>query len=61
MKCLFCQNYPISQYGNGREMDADTLAGGMLRLRGQGVHNVNFVTPTPHVPQMLEAILLARG
>jgi len=61
MKCLFCQNYPISQYGNGREMDADTLAGEMLRLRGQGVHNVNFVTPTPHVPQMLEAILLARG
>ena len=61
MKCLFCQNYPISQYGNGREMDAETLAGEMLRLRGSGVHNVNFVTPTPHAPQMLEAILLARG
>ena len=61
MKCLFCQNYPISQYGNGREMDAGTLAGEMLRLRGLGVHNVNFVTPTPHAPQMLEAILLARG
>ncbi len=61
MKCLFCQNYPISQYGNGREMDAETLAGEMLRIREQGVHNVNFVTPTPHVPQMLEAVLLARG
>jgi putative pyruvate formate lyase activating enzyme len=61
MKCLFCQNYPISQYGNGREMEAETLAGEMLRLREQGVHNVNFVTPTPHVPQMLEAVLLARG
>ena len=48
MKCLFCQNYPISQYGNGREMEAETLAGEMLRLREQGVHNVNFVTPTPH-------------
>lgn len=60
MKCLFCQNYPISQYGNGREMEAETLAGEMLRLREQGAHNVNFVTPTPHVPQMLEAILLAR-
>jgi len=60
MKCLFCQNYPISQYGNGREMDAETLAGEMLRIRGEGVHNVNFVTPTPHVPQMLEAIRLAR-
>ncbi len=61
MKCLFCQNYPISQYGNGREMDTETLAGEMLRLREQGVHNVNFVTPTPHVPQMLEAVRLARG
>jgi len=61
MKCIFCQNYPISQFGNGREMDPETLAGEMLRLRGLGVHNVNFVTPTPHAPQMLEAILLARG
>ena len=61
MKCLFCQNYPISQYGNGREMDTETLAGEMLRLRDLGVHNVNFVTPTPHAPQMLDAILLARG
>jgi putative pyruvate formate lyase activating enzyme len=61
MKCLFCQNYPISQYGNGREMDAETLAGEMLRLRNQGVHNINFVTPTPHASQMLEAVLLARG
>jgi putative pyruvate formate lyase activating enzyme len=61
MKCLFCQNYPISQYGNGREMDTETLAGEMLRLRDLGVHNVNFVTPTPHAPQMLEAVLLARG
>jgi putative pyruvate formate lyase activating enzyme len=61
MKCIFCQNYPISQYGNGREMDTETLAGEMLRLRGLGVHNVNFVTPTPHVPQMLDAVLTARG
>ncbi|MGE5284520.1 MAG: radical SAM protein, partial [Actinomycetota bacterium] len=61
MRCLFCQNYPISQYGNGREMDAETLAREMLRLRDSGVHNVNFVTPTPHAPQMLEAVLLARG
>lgn len=61
MKCLFCQNYPISQYGNGREMDTETLAGKMLLLQERGAHNVNFVTPTPHVPQILEAILLARG
>ena len=60
MTCLFCQNYPISQYGNGREMDTETLAGEMVRLQERGTHNVNFVTPTPHVPQMLEALLLAR-
>jgi len=61
MKCLFCQNYPISQHGNGQEMDTETLAGKMLLLQERGAHNVNFVTPTPHAPQMLEAILLARG
>ena len=61
MKCLFCQNYPISQYGNGRDMDTETLAGEMLLLRKRRAHNVNFVTPTPHAPQMREAILLARG
>jgi putative pyruvate formate lyase activating enzyme len=61
MKCLFCQNYPISQYGNGREMDAQTLAAEMLRLQDQGAHNVNLVTPTPHVPQILEAVSIARG
>jgi len=60
MKCLFCQNYPISQYGNGREMETETLAGEILRLSERGTHNVNFVTPTPHVPQMVEALLLAR-
>lgn len=61
MKCLFCQNYPISQYGNGREMDAQALAAEMLRLQGQGAHNVNLVTPTPHVPQILDAVSIARG
>ncbi len=61
MKCIFCQNYPISQYGNGREMDAESLAAAILRLEAMGAHNVNFVTPTPHVPQMMEAVLIARG
>jgi len=61
MKCVFCQNYPISQFGNGREVRTETLANEMLRLQERGAHNVNFVTPTPHAPQMLQAILLARG
>ncbi|MEW6721216.1 MAG: radical SAM protein [Thermodesulfobacteriota bacterium] len=60
MTCLFCQNYPISQLGNGREMDTETLAGELLRLQEKGAHNVNFVTPTPHAPQLAEAVRAAR-
>ena len=61
MKCVFCQNYPISQLGNGREMSAKTLAEEILSLQRRGAHNVNFVTPTPHAPQLVEAVLRARG
>jgi len=60
LTCLFCQNYPISQLGNGREMDAETLAGELAGLQAKGAHNVNFVTPTPHVPQLVEAVRIAR-
>ena len=60
LTCLFCQNYPISQLDNGREMDGETLASELLKLQARGAHNVNFVTPTPHVPQMAEAVMLAR-
>ncbi len=60
MTCLFCQNYPISQLGNGRDMDAETLAGELLRLQAKGAHNVNLVTPTPHVPQLVDAVRIAR-
>jgi len=61
MTCLFCQNYPISQLGNGREMDVDALAAALLRLERRGAHNVNFITPTPHVPQIAEAVRAARA
>jgi len=60
MACLFCQNYPISQLDNGRKMDREALAQELLKLQARGAHNVNFVTPTPHVPQMVEAVHLAR-
>jgi putative pyruvate formate lyase activating enzyme len=61
MACLFCQNYPISQYGNGKEMTSRELAEKLLGLQDKGVHNVNFVTPTPHVPRLIEAVGWARG
>jgi putative pyruvate formate lyase activating enzyme len=59
LACRFCQNYPISRLGVGRDLSPEAFAGGILGLARQGVHNVNFVTPTPWVPQILEALLLA--
>ena len=60
-RCQFCQNYPISQLGVGQDADAQRLAGMMLELQGRGCHNINFVTPSHYVPQMLEALPIAIG
>lgn len=59
LKCLFCQNFPISQLGNGDQLTTVALAGQMLRLQRQGVHNINFVTPTHYLPQIMAALWLA--
>lgn len=60
-KCLFCQNYPISQYRYGNTVSIARLAEMMLELQGRGAHNINFVTPTHFAPQMLAAADLAAG
>lgn len=57
--CLFCQNYEISHLGEGKEVDADRLAKFMLTLQEMGCHNINFVTPTHVVPQIMSALVLA--
>ncbi|MBI1922601.1 MAG: radical SAM protein [Geobacter sp.] len=59
LRCRFCQNFPISQLGNGEEITAAGLASRMLKLQRQGVHNINFVTPTHFLPQILAALYLA--
>lgn len=59
LKCVFCQNFPISQFGNGEVITTRELAGRMLKLQRQGVHNINFVTPTHYLPQILAALWLA--
>lgn len=59
LKCRFCQNFPISQFGNGYEFTPQVLAERMLRLQKQSVHNINFVTPTHFMPQILAALWLA--
>ena len=60
LSCVFCQNYDISQLDQGREASAEALARMMLSLQDSGCHNINFVTPTHVVPQILEALVLAR-
>ena len=57
--CVFCQNWEISHLGEGSEVDSKTLAGMMLQLQRQGCHNINFVTPTHVVPQILDALAYA--
>jgi len=59
LKCCFCQNYSISQLGEGQEVEARELAGMMLSLERRGCHNINFVSPTHVVPQILEALEIA--
>ncbi|BBO73371.1 radical SAM protein [Desulfosarcina widdelii] len=57
--CNFCQNFEISHLGEGRELDDEQLAAIMLDLQQSGCHNINFVTPTHVVPQILSALLIA--
>jgi putative pyruvate formate lyase activating enzyme len=63
LRCVFCQNYDISLEGIGRPVTAHELAAMMLNLQQRGCHNINFVTPTHVMPQILEAlgIAVARG
>ncbi len=54
--CNFCQNYEISHEGLGEEVTDETLAGMMIALQDQGCHNINLVTPTHVVVQILSAL-----
>lgn len=57
--CIFCQNYSISHLGEGREVSFDRLSSMMIELQKLGCHNINFVSPTHYVPQVLKALLKA--
>ena len=61
MRCVYCQNYPISQLRHGREMSTDELSECMLELQDKGPHNINFVTPSHFAPQIVEALYSAVG
>ncbi len=57
--CTFCQNFEISHLREGAEVEPGQLAAMMLRLAKNGCHNINFVTPTHVVPQILESLVVA--
>jgi putative pyruvate formate lyase activating enzyme len=57
--CLFCQNFDISHDGQGRDVSNQELAEMMLSLQDMGCHNINFVTPSHVVPQILAAVKIA--
>ncbi|MFQ5860305.1 MAG: radical SAM protein [Dehalococcoidia bacterium] len=56
LRCVFCQNFDISQLGTGEDVTPKELARMMVRLQEMGCHNINFVTPEHVVPQIMEAL-----
>lgn len=59
LSCAFCQNYEISQEGRGCEVPPDKLADMMIRLQQRGCGNINIVSPTHIVPQLIQSIGIA--
>jgi putative pyruvate formate lyase activating enzyme len=59
LRCVFCQNYDISQQERGDPVGPEALARAMLELQAMGCHNINFVTPSHQVPAILAALPLA--
>ena len=59
LRCVYCQNFSISQMGHGQVVTAAELATMMLQLQEEGCHNINLVSPSHIVPHILEALLLA--
>lgn len=60
LSCIYCQNYKISQLGKGYELSVEELADIMIKQQEKGVNNINLVTPTMYVYQIIEAIKIAR-
>ncbi|MBQ9658676.1 MAG: radical SAM protein [Clostridia bacterium] len=60
LNCVYCQNYEISQESRGKEITIEELAQIFLKQQEKDVENINLVTPTSYVPQIIEAIKLAR-
>jgi putative pyruvate formate lyase activating enzyme len=59
LRCQYCQNYEISQRESGNEVEPQELAAIMLELQSYGCHNINFVSPTHVIPQILSGVAIA--
>lgn len=59
LACVYCQNYDISQLRIGEIISFEKLAKAMINLQNLGCHNINFVTPTPQIPQIVKALSIA--
>ena len=59
LRCVYCQNYPISQLRYGNEYSFEEFADMMIELQHKGAHNINFVTPTPWIFQILKSLEIA--
>jgi len=60
LKCIYCQNYQLSHDISGERIDIEGLSRIMLTLEKKDCHNIEPVTPTPQIPQVMEALLIAR-
>ena len=60
MNCIFCQNYKISREGVGKDISIHRLTEIMLELQSRGAENINFVSPTPYAPHIVEAVAAAK-
>ena len=61
LKCVYCQNYEISQLGKGHEITIQKLAEIFIAQQEKGAHNINLVTPTMYAYHIIEAIKIAKG
>lgn len=61
LNCIFCQNHDISQEFNGKEISIERLSEIFLELQEKGANNINLVTPTHYVPQIIEALKISKS
>lgn len=61
LSCIFCQNYRINSCDRGKAFNAEGVCGLMLRMQEIGAHNVNLVTPAPHIMLIKSALELAKA